>query len=219
MKKLHILLADDQVLFVESLKRVIETVAKDMVVVAVAHDGSDAIDLAIKHKPDLILMDVRMPNTDGVEATRVIKENLPSIHIIMLTTFDDDEYVQEALRFGAVGYLLKDISPIDLISSIRAISESSFLLSPRIVKKLLLSPHNKIKEEQETKLGGGAASIENLSRREKEILDCILEGLSNKEIAERLYVSEPTIRNHVSSIYSKLGENKRYKLINKLKRL
>jgi len=217
MNKLRILLADDQVLFVESLKRVLETVSGGINVVAVAHDGNEAIELAMKHKPDLILMDVRMPNVDGVEATRVIRQNLPGIHIIMLTTFDDDEYVHEALRHGAVGYLLKDIPPMDLITSIRAISKGSFLLSPRIVRKLLVGSHKKTQEGQESTDVGRSASLGDLSKREREILQCMVEGLSNREIAERLFVSEQTVRNYVSSVYSKLGEKNRYKLIEKLK--
>lgn len=211
MGKIKVVLADDQILFVESLKTVLETRAKDISVVGIAHDGLQAIELAEKEHPDIVLMDVRMPNMDGVEATRTINERYPEIQVVMLTTFDDDEYVREALHYGAVGYLLKDIPPYELITSVRAVKEGAVLISPVIANKLVEQIYrNDNKSSTESEHPNAEPSwIGSLSKREKEVLNQISQGYDNKEIAKRLFIAEQTVKNHVSVIYSKLGAHNR----------
>lgn len=210
MEKTKILLADDQVLFVESLKTVIEIRAPDISVVGIAHNGMEAIKLVEKYKPQIVLMDVRMPVLDGVEATRAIHVKFPEVYIIMLTTFDDDTYVKKALSYGAVGYLLKDIAPSELIASLRAIKKGPMLISPSVAAKLLDHAY-----------GGGFHNndsdretlLKSLSPREREILDLMAQGYDNREIASELVIAEQTVKNHVSIIYDKLGVRDRVQAI------
>jgi len=201
VKPIRLLLADDQALFVESLRTVIEHSAEDMEVVGIARNGSEAVAAMDKDPADIVIMDVRMPGMDGVEATRSIMAAHPSCRIVMLTTFEDDEYVKEALELGAVGYLLKDIPPSELIASIRAIAGGAFLIAPSVAKSLIrrayLKPEFAVPPEPDW--------LRQLSRREREILGHIVEGLSNKEIAAELCIAEQTVRNHISVIYDKLG--------------
>jgi len=224
MSRIRILLADDQVLFVESLRTVLETRAEDFEVVGVAFDGRDAIRQVMEKHPDIVLMDVRMPDTDGVQATRIIHESWPDIHVLVLTTFDDDEYVVEALNHGAVGYMLKDIPPEDLIVSLRAVSKGSIIISPQVANKLLRM------RESDGRADDGAESrprplpdgsfLRYLSRRELEILRLIGTGAGNAVIARKLSIAEQTVKNHVSDIYSKLHIHNRMqamKLANSLK--
>jgi len=224
MSRIRILLADDQVLFVESLRTVLETRAEDFEVVGVAFDGRDAIRQVMEKHPDIVLMDVRMPDTDGVQATRIIHESWPDIHVLVLTTFDDDEYVVEALNHGAVGYMLKDIPPADLIVSLRAVSKGSIIISPQVANKLLRM------RESDGRADDGAESrprplpdgsfLKYLSRRELEILRLIGTGAGNAVIARKLSIAEQTVKNHVSDIYSKLHIHNRMqamKLANSLK--
>lgn len=209
--RLRTLLVDDQVLFVESLKCVLEERAEDVSVVGVARDGHEAVHLAMKLQPDVILMDVRMPRLDGVEATRRIHELYPRIKIVMLTTFDDDDYVEVALKLGAIGYLLKNIPPDELIRSLRAVRSGVTQISPEIVAKLV------------TRTDGGrdlepASALESLTRREREILELLLDAWENREIAEHLGLSDQTVKNHVHSLYEKLGVSNRVQLIKVLRR-
>lgn len=208
MDKIKLLLVDDQTLFVESLKTVLRTRAKDMIVIGVANDGSSALEMVAREQPDVILMDVRMPGMNGVETTRQIKEKFPSIKVLMLTTFDDDDYVVEALKIGAVGYLLKDVPPAELIKAIRALHEGGVLISPKVAAKIvdkLISPSVKERSpNSEINL-----LINDLSNREKEVLRLLAQGFDNKEIATQLFIAEQTVKNHVSVIYSKLGVHDR----------
>jgi DNA-binding NarL/FixJ family response regulator len=150
-------------------------------------------------------MDVRMPVMDGVEATRRIREAHPEARIMMLTTFEDDEYVQEALEHGAAGYILKDIPPAELIASIRVVAGGAFLIAPSVAKSLIhrayLKPEFSPTPEPEW--------LRQLSRREREILGRLVEGRSNKEIAAELFIAEQTVRNHISVIYDKTGVDDR----------
>lgn len=197
---------DDQILFVESLRTVLETRAKEIMVMGVAGDGEEAVRLTAEFLPDVVLMDVRMPGMNGVEATKLIKERFPQIRILMLTTFDDDEYVIEALQFGAVGYLLKDMPPQELITAVRAVYEGGVLISPRVAKKLV----GKLVQQTETVPSSPAetekepAWVKNLNSREKEILAMIAKGFDNEEIANRLHIAKQTVKNYVSMIYCKL---------------
>lgn len=197
---------DDQTLFVESLRTVLETRADDMVVVGIANDGGRAVEVVAEANPDVVLMDVRMPGMNGVESTRLIKERFPEIRVLMLTTFDDDQYVIEALRLGAVGYLLKNMPPAELISAIRAVHEGGVLISPQVANKLVgLLTGSPIKPDGRQAHNPIAALVNQLSGREKEILQLMAEGLDNKEIAKKLFIAEQTVKNYVSVIYSKLG--------------
>lgn len=202
-----LLLVDDQVLFVESLRCVLEDHARDIEVVGVAQDGEEAVACCMKLRPDIILMDVRMPRMDGVQATRRIHEMYPRIKIVMLTTFSDDDYYKVAMRFGAVGYLLKNIPPNELIRSLRAVRQSASLISPEIVKKLIAEDGEEPVAEE------GAAFCESLTVREKEILNLILDAYENSQIAAHLGVSPQTVKNHIHNLYEKLGVSNRIQLI------
>jgi DNA-binding NarL/FixJ family response regulator len=219
MDTIRVLIADDQSLFVESLATFLHNYAEDIEVVGLAKNGVEALEKAALLHPDIVLMDVHMPVMDGVEATgRLVKEQ-PGVRIIMLSTYDEDEYVRNALNLGAAGYLLKDISPTELIASIRALKSGVVQISPQIVAKLIQSLHvddpspvQKIAERLEW--------FESLTRREREVFTLIATGYDNEQIAASLHLSEHTVRNHVSIIYSKLGVQDRFQIIqlaNKIK--
>lgn len=205
--RIRIVVADDQSLITQSFRVLLETAADDIEVVGTARDGSEAFDLAQRETPDVVLLDVRMPVMDGVQAAAKIHSLLPQVKIIMLTTFDDDTYVHEAIAAGAVGYLLKDISTEELISSIRAVNHGAVLVSSTVAHKLFQKPP----ETQAAALTPDTLAIlKELSKREIEILRLLVRGLENKEIAEKLFAAEQTIKNSVSVIYTKLGvENRR----------
>lgn len=206
VEKIRLLLVDDQVLFLESLQTVIKTTAEDLEVVGIAANGKTAIDLALEQEPDIILMDVRMPDMSGVECTRIIKEQLPGVHIMMLTTFDDDEYVLQALSLGAVGYILKDVHTGYLINAIRSVHKGGVLIAPKVARKLV-AKLNPAGEGQA--VSARQTILETLSSREQEVLQQIAKGYSNKEIAQNLFIAEQTVKNYVSVIYSKLGVHDR----------
>lgn len=213
MEKIKLLLVDDQTLFVESLKTVLKTRAKDMTVIGVANDGPAALAMVAVEQPDIILMDVRMPGMNGVETTRQIKEKYPLIKVLMLTTFDDDDYVVEALKLGAVGYLLKDMPPAELIKAIREVHEGGVLISPKVAAKIVDKLVNPVKGRSPNSEQNSLAN--ELSNREKEVLRLLAQGLDNKEIAARLFIAEQTVKNHVSVIYSKLGVHDRVQALRK----
>ena len=216
VEKIRVVLVDDQVLFVESLKTVLEFRAGDIEVVGVAHDGEGAIREAKRLLPDVVLMDVRMPGMDGVEAARRLHQELPDIKVVMLTTFDDDSYVREAMRYSAVGYILKNIPPEDLIDSIRAVRSGTIQLSPDVMDRILRKAPRGGKPS-----GGGSAApdeepaplvaADHFSRREREILYLLSQGLDNGAIAERLFIAEQTVKNQISKIYGKLGTHDRFR--------
>ena len=210
MNSIKVLLVDDQILFVESLKTVIETLAEDIRIINTAHNGNEAIGMVEKEKPDIILLDVRMPGMDGVEAVKILHRKYPEIKIMMLTTFDDDAYVHKALEYGAAGYLLKDVPPVDLIDSIRALNHGTMQMSPRIMVKLMDSSDN---VKSELNPGFSSDGIKKLSRREQEILLLVSKNMDNMEIAEKIFIAEQTVKNHISSIYSKLGIHDRHSAI------
>lgn len=201
MEKIKILLVDDQILFIESLKSVIETIADDITVTGIAHNGKEALACIEKTLPDIVLLDVRMPVMDGVETVKNIHSLYPEIKVMMLTTFDDDEYVHEALKYGAAGYMLKDVPPDNLIDSIRAIKAGTIQMSPQIMIKLIeFSEGEPFPKHAKDSL----KNIDKLSRREQEILYLLSKGLDNIQIGERLFIAEQTVKNHVSRIYFKL---------------
>lgn len=208
---IRIVIADDQELFTHNLKIVLETRAPDMKVVAVAHDGIAAVEYAVQLKPDVVLMDVRMPKLDGVRAVHTLRDKPVRPRIIMLTTFDDDEYVHDALTYGAVGYILKDISPDLLISSIRAVMDGTVSISPAVAAKLVQQASAKIIDPVEKRLAE-QYDLEELSKREHEVLRLLAEGMLNPQIADELSIAEQTVKNYVSSIYFKLGLHDRTEL-------
>jgi DNA-binding NarL/FixJ family response regulator len=219
---IRILLADDQQLFSDNLKLMLETLTDDIKVVGIAIDGEMAVTLAEEITPDLILMDVRMPGMDGVQATKIIHQNHPDIKIVMLTTFLDDIYVEDALQYGAYGYILKNIRSEDLIASLRAIFRGSVLFSPAILKKLIprIDPKPIMDEYEEIDHDNEYHEIiSHLGNREKDILKLVAKGYNNKKIADTLFISEPTVRNYISSIYAKVGSKDRLQVISIAQRI
>jgi len=220
MKKTRLLLADDQELFVNGLRRIIEMTAYDIEVVGIAENGQEAVDLADEKIPDVILMDVRMPEMDGVLATKKIHEQHPDIHIVMLTTFDDDEYVEQAIGYGARGFLLKDIPPDDLLKAVRSVGDVSVLISPSVLERLFVSTNrNLLTDEGSTDAHDHAgdripaAILKELTPREQQVLELMLRDFDNSGIAETLSIAERTVRNYVSLIYDKLMVENRFELM------
>ncbi len=197
---IHLLLVDDQRLMRDGLRLLLE-IEPDLVVAAEAANGQAALTAYEKARPDVVLMDIRMPGMDGVEATRRILARWPDARIIILTTFDDDEYVFEGLRAGALGYLLKAVSGEELARAIRTVAAGGALIDPLVTRKVV---------EAFTRLSPPPASAlastlpEPLSPRELEVLRLLAAGLSNREIAQRLYLAEGTVKNYVSNILGKL---------------
>jgi DNA-binding NarL/FixJ family response regulator len=206
--RIRIMLVDDQKVFLEGLKLVLESRASDMTVVGLAADGREAITLAESTNPHIILMDVRMPEMSGVEATEVIAKRMPAVKIVMFTTFDDDEYVKSAIKHGAIGYLLKNRPPMELINSLRAVNDGIIQIDPMVAQKLL---HIDARTDAEYRYLADA--IETLTAREKEVLHLIAQALDNRQIADHLSVAEQTARNYISTIYAKLGTSHRMEII------
>jgi DNA-binding NarL/FixJ family response regulator len=200
MSPIRILIVDDQSLFRESLHAYL-AMQKEFEVVGEALHGQEALRLAGIHKPDVILMDVRMPVLDGVETTRLLHEAHPECKIIMLTTFDDDEYVFEALRNGAVGYLLKDTSTEKLLEAVRAVSHGESFIQPSIQSKVVAEFARMARQVPSQSV----VLAEPLSPRESEILRMVAHGDSNREIATRLFITEGTVKNHVTNILEKMN--------------
>jgi DNA-binding NarL/FixJ family response regulator len=196
----RVLLCDDQALVRSGFRMVLEA-REDMEVVGEAENGADALQLAARCRPDVILMDVRMPVMDGVEATRRLARTGTSARIVILTTFDSDEYVYEALRAGASGFLLKDAQPAQLVDAIRVVARGEALLAPTVTRRLLDRFAHTLPDSNRT----APAALAELTERELEVLTLLASGLSNAELAERLFVSETTVKTHVSSILRKLG--------------
>ena len=211
-RKIRVLIADDQKLFAENLKTVIETRADDLCVVGIAQDGEEAVRLAKELWPDVVLMDVCMPRLDGVKAIRELKRDLPKIKILVLTTFGDDDYVLEALKFGATGYLLKDISMPELIQTIRGVGAGNIMISPEVAITLLRNIEVQ-REEQSAPGRRKKSRMDGQPRRERQVLKLIGAGCNNYDIGSRLGLSEQTVKNYVSSIYEKTGIHDRIQIM------
>lgn len=197
---LRVVVVDDQALVRRGFAMVLEQQG-DIEVVAEAATGLEAIDAVRKHKPDIVLMDIRMPELDGLEATeRIVAENGEQTRIIVLTTFDPDEYIYRALRAGASGFLLKDIPPEDLVAAVRAVAEGGALLAPDITRRLI----TKFATQSDSNPALGER-VERLTERERDVLGCIGIGLNNQEVAAELGIGAATVKTHVSSVLSKLG--------------
>jgi len=194
--RLRVLIADDHPLVREALRQALDG-EEDMEVVAEAADGEEAVKLASELRPDAAVMDIVMPRLNGIEATRKIKQTAPDIAILILTAYDDDEYVLGLLEAGAAGYLLKSARGRDLAGAIRAIKSGESVLHPKIIAKLLKRAMVAPTEEHKTS--------DLLSERESEILKLVALGMSNKEIADKLFLSERTIKGHLTNIFNKLN--------------
>lgn len=211
---IKILIVDDQSLFREGLKTLL-AVQPDFEVVGEASNGEEALRLAAILKPGVILMDLRMPVLDGVRTTERLREVFSDARVIMLTTFDDDDLVFDGLRAGATGYLLKDVSSEKLFEAIRAAAKGEYFLLPSITAKVI-AEFSRLPRAVNHKQSDLA---EALSPRELEILRLVATGVSNKEIADRLVISEGTVKNHLSSILSKLGVKDRLQAVIKAREL
>lgn len=208
---MKILIADDQLLFAENLKIVIEALTDDLKVIGIASDGFQAVEMAKELNPDMILMDMRMPKLDGVEATKEIIQQKPQQKIIIITSFQEEKYAPKALHYGAIGYLLKDLPPQNLINAIRSANEGIVMLSNTTASQLF-GRSEAVDEDEETLLWYKSVYI-NLNSREKEILQLMIKGYSNKKIADELYLSEATVRNYISSIYACFNNSNRFEVI------
>ncbi len=201
---IHVLIVDDQRLMRDGLRTLIE-LETDIVVAGEAEDGLEAISAYRNTGPDVVLMDVRMPNLNGVEATRRIKADWAEANILILTTFDDDEYIFEALRAGASGYLLKDVSGKELADAIRVVADGGTLIAPSVARKVV-SEFARLKPASPKTV---ETLSDPLSQREIEILKVLAQGHTNKEIGEILHLAEGTVKNYVTSILQKIGARDR----------
>lgn len=206
---INVMIADDQELICQSLEIVIKNKA-DMNVVAIAHNGTETIELAKKHKPDVLLLDIRMPGINGVECIKILKEKKLNTKIIILTTFDDDEYVFEAVKNGASGYLLKGISLDELVKSIRLVADGGSLISPDVATKVFKLFSDMAKSSYKQKVDERFLNTFNSS--ELKIIQLVGRGFSNKEITDELNISEGTVRNYISNILFKLDLKSRTQL-------
>ncbi|AXK32015.1 DNA-binding response regulator [Streptomyces armeniacus] len=205
---IRVLLADDQLLVRAGFRALLDA-QPDIEVVGEAADGAEALAMVRELAPDLVLMDIRMPVLDGLAATRKISEDpgLEPVKVVMLTTFELDEYVFEAIRSGASGFLVKDTEPDELVRAVRAVVEGDALLSPGVTRRLISEFAARSKEP------AAAASLAELTEREREVMALVGIGLSNEEIARRLVVSPLTAKTHVSRTMVKLGARDRAQLV------
>ena len=197
---IRVLLCDDQALVRSGFRMILEA-REDIEVVGEADDGAQALELTWRLLPDVVLMDIRMPGIDGVEATRRLVAAGAEARILILTTFDLDDYVFEALRAGASGFMLKDVQPAQLVEAVRVVARGEALLAPTVTRRLLDRFAHTLPGAREEP----APEFSSLTDREREVLTLLAEGLSNAELAERLFLSETTVKTHVSSVLRKLG--------------
>jgi DNA-binding NarL/FixJ family response regulator len=195
----RVLLVDDHELVRQGIAAMLAT-ASDIQIIGNARSGREALEVARKELPDIVLMDVRMPDMDGLEATRKIKEERPRTAVIMLTMHDNPTYLRDAVRAGAAGYLLKDVSKDELVDAVRQVATGGAFIESQMLKGMLseLKP-----------TGQAAPAAKNLTKREREILSLVAEGMSNREIAEKLVLSPETVKSHVAAILEKLNVSDR----------
>ena len=194
MSDIRILLAEDQTLLRHALRTVLD-LEPGLSVTGEAADGEEAVQRTIALRPDIVLMDVQMPRRSGVEATALISAAVPATRVIVLTTFDYEEYVFDAIKAGAMGYLLKDVPAPELIDTIRRVAAGESFIQPRVASKLLLEFGRRSRTPQED---------DELTEREREVLNLLAQGASNRDIGAKLFLAEGTVKNHVSNILAKL---------------
>ncbi|MGS0763296.1 response regulator [Syntrophomonas curvata] len=193
MDKIRVLIADDHVLVREGLRKLLE-LSENIEIVTEVGDGQGAINIARKEKPDVILMDVNMPGTDGIVATRVIKKEFPAIHVIALTIYEDEEVV-DMVRAGVSAYVLKDVAGSELIDTINRVMQGEVVIHPRVANRLVRELARNDKKKNDVRL----------TKRERDVLVLLVKGHTNKEMAEAMFISEKTVKNHLTSIFRKLG--------------
>jgi RNA polymerase sigma factor (sigma-70 family) len=205
---IRVVVADDQALVRRGFASILDS-TEGIAVVGEAENGADALAIAVRERPDVVLMDVRMPHMDGLEATRRITSDpdLDATRILILTKFDLDEYVHEALCAGASGFLLKDTEPGELIHAVRVIADGEALIAPKITRRLI-EEFARVSEQR-----ADTAALEQLTEREREVLEHVAKGLSNTEIAEQLYVSQATVKTHIGRLLMKLQARDRAQLV------
>lgn len=197
--KIRLLICDDQAIVCEGLRAMLTPIPQ-IEVIGIANNGIEAVDLTRQFQPDLVLMDLKMPKMNGIQATKAIREQFPEVRILVLTTYDADEWVLNAIRNGAAGYLLKDTPQEELVKAIINTVKGWNPIDPQVAGKLLDQvAHQSSSHQQDQKL------ISHLSEREREVLRLLAKGLGNSEIAKTLFLSEGTVKNYVSVIFSKLG--------------
>ncbi|MEM7273278.1 MAG: response regulator transcription factor [Actinomycetota bacterium] len=211
LQPLRVMVVDDQWMIREGLAS-LAGIAADIEVVAVAGDGREAIEQAERHRPDVVLMDIRMPDVDGIAATEAIRAADPAVNVLMLTTFDEPDLIERSLAAGAIGYLTKDIAATDLAQAIRSAAAGVVQLSPIVTRTLLAGQ----RDPEPPAMGAGEAhrsdqtptepaGLADLTAREREVLRLVAKGMSNREIARELHLSAGTVKNHVSTILRRLG--------------
>lgn len=198
MRKISIIIAEDQALLGKSLKLLLETEGK-FIVKGIAKNGEEAIQLCREHIPEIVLMDINMPVMDGVAATEIIKKELPEIKVLMLTTFEEVQFVRAALQAGAEGYLLKAMEPEILIDGIQIVCKGGTLIPQHLAKAIVNQMTAESEQHPESEL----------TSREMSILKSIAAGLSNQDIADKLFLSQGTVKNYISNLYSKIGVKNR----------
>jgi DNA-binding NarL/FixJ family response regulator len=201
---IRVVVVDDEQLVRSGLRMILES-AGDIEVVGEAADGGGAVELVRRHRPDVALMDIRMPAMDGLAATRALTALPDPPRVIMLTTFELDEYVHTALENGAVGFLLKDTPPRDLIQAVRTVAEGNAMLAPTVTRRLIAE----FASRNSAKAVAARRRLDTLTGREREVVVAVAQGLSNAEIGRRLFMSEATVKAHVSRVLAKLGLSNR----------
>jgi DNA-binding NarL/FixJ family response regulator len=198
---MKIIICDDQAVVRDGLEMLL-TLEKDIEVIGTAQDGAEAVELVKENQPDIVLMDLKMPGMNGIEATRQIRTKFPEVNVLVLTTYDDDEWVFDAIRAGASGYLLKDTPREEVVKAIRGTVEGKSFVDPAVAGKLM----GQVASQQTQP---SSLLTDKLTEREAGVLRLLAKGLSNAEIAGQLHLSEGTVRNHVSAILDKLGVSDR----------
>ncbi|UCZ52704.1 response regulator transcription factor [Bacillus shivajii] len=211
--QIKIVLIDDHQLFREGVKRIL-SLEKNIEVVAEGSDGDEVLDLVREHQPDVVLMDINMPNVNGVEATKTLVETFPNVKVLILSIHDDEAYVTHVLKTGASGYLLKEMDTEALLEAVKVVGEGGAYIHPKVTHNLI-SEYRRLANDDKPETEVGFREVEYrrplhlLTRRECEVLQLMTDGKSNRSIGETLYISEKTVKNHVSNILQKMNMNDR----------
>lgn len=202
MQLIKLMLVDDHAVLRDGLRNILE-MEDDLKVIGEAETGEEALQKIVELQPDLIIMDINLPNRNGVEVTGIIKKRFPDIKILILTMHNHDEFFMSAVREGADGYLLKDTPSDQVVEAVRTVAKGESVIHPSMTRKLLTLHHQKESDQEDN----------SLTEREKEVLLCLVEGMSNKEIANKLFISDKTVKVHVSKIFKKLNAKSRTQVV------